>query len=71
MSHPKLVALLALVLSVIALCPAASAQLIQLPNYKQVATIPIPGNLAGGFDITWVDSANQRLYLADRGLTGC
>ena len=69
MSHLKLVTLLTLAPGVIALCPTASAQLLQLPNYQQIATIPIPGNLAGGFDITWVDSANQRLYLADRGLT--
>ena len=31
-------------------------------------TIPIPGNLAAlhGFDISWLDAATQRLYLADR-----
>jgi len=69
MSHSKLVAWLALVPAVIAICPQASAQLLQLPNYQKVTTISIPGNLAGGFDITWVDSANQKLYLADRGTT--
>jgi DNA-binding beta-propeller fold protein YncE len=68
MSHPKLVTLLALVPSVFA-CPAAFAQLLQLPNYQKISTIQIPGNLAGGFDITWVDSANQKLYLSDRGTT--
>jgi hypothetical protein len=36
-------------------------------GYRQVATIPIPGNLAGGFDISWVDSVAGRYYLADRG----
>jgi DNA-binding beta-propeller fold protein YncE len=38
-------------------------------GYRQVATIQIPGNLAGGFDISWVDSVAGRYYLADRGTT--
>jgi hypothetical protein len=37
--------------------------------YRQIATISIPGNLAGGFDISWADSVAGRYYLADRGTT--
>jgi hypothetical protein len=36
-------------------------------EYRQVATIPIPGSLSGGFDISWVDSVAGRYYLTDRG----
>jgi hypothetical protein len=39
----------------------------QLANYSKITTIQVPGNLAGGFDISWVDSASQRYYLAERG----
>ncbi len=52
----------------LAVTQTAFAQLRQLSNYKQIATISIPGGLAG-FDISWVDSANQRYYLADRTAT--
>lgn len=38
-------------------------------NYRQVATIAIPGSLSGGFDISWVDAVAGRYYLADRGTT--
>jgi hypothetical protein len=41
---------------------------VALPNsYQLLTTIPIPGNLTGGFDISWVDTASGRYYLADRG----
>ena len=36
------------------------------PAYYQVTTIALPNGLAGN-DISWVDSANGRYYLADRG----
>src|SRR5262245_15609227 len=36
-------------------------------EYKQIATIPIPHSLSGGFDISWVDSVAGRYYLTDRG----
>jgi hypothetical protein len=36
-------------------------------GYRQVATISIPGNLSGGFDISWADAVAGRYYLADRG----
>jgi hypothetical protein len=51
----------------LALSITATAQNRQLPNYSKIATIPVPGNLTGGFDISWVDSSSQRYYLADRG----
>ena len=38
-----------------------------LGPYKQIATVSVPSGLAGGFDISWVDSASGRYYLADRG----
>jgi len=40
-----------------------------LRPYRLLSTISIPGNLAGGFDISWVDSEAGRYYLADRGTT--
>lgn len=36
-----------------------------LITYKQTASIDIPGSLTS-FDISWVDTANGRFYLADR-----
>lgn len=48
-------------------CSVAFAQQGQpVAGYKLLTTIPVPGNLSG-FDISWVDSANARYYLADRG----
>jgi hypothetical protein len=58
-----------LVAVVLTLSAVASAQVVLLPNYTQTATIIPPGGLPAGFDISWVDSANQRYYLADRGAT--
>ena len=55
------------VVAVLALSAVASAQVSLLPNYTQTTTIVPPGGLPAGFDISWVDSANQRYYLADRG----
>jgi len=50
-----------------ALLPLASAQQGQpVAGYQLLRTITIPGGLAGN-DISWVDSANARYYLADRG----
>src|SRR5258708_5244275 len=47
--------------------PLASAQQGQpVAGYRLLKTITIPGGLAGN-DISWVDSANARYYLADRG----
>jgi hypothetical protein len=69
MRHEKLFTFPLLIVAGLVLTGTASAQLRQLSNYKQIATITVPGNLAGGFDISWVDSANQRYYVADRSLT--
>lgn len=50
-----------------AMLPPALAQQGQpISGYKLLQTITIPGGLAGN-DISWVDSANARYYLADRG----
>jgi hypothetical protein len=52
------------------LAAAASAVLnAQIGVYRQVATISVPGNLSGGFDISWVDAVSGRYYLANRGTT--
>lgn len=54
-------------LPVLALASAAFAQQGQpIAGYKLLTTIQLPGGLAGN-DISWVDSANARYYLADRG----
>jgi len=50
------------------LFPVAFAQQGQpVAGYQLLTTIPIPDALAGGFDISWVESADARYYLADRG----
>src|SRR5499427_1679874 len=41
----------------------------ELGPYRFLTTIAVPGMLAGGFDISWVDSEAGRYYLADRGTT--
>src|SRR5215470_4968052 len=54
-------------LSVCAVASSAFAQQGQpIAGYKLLTTIQLPGGLAGN-DISWVDSANARYYLADRG----
>jgi hypothetical protein len=65
----KLFALPLLVLAVLAVFAAASADdsnKNKLIPYKLLTTITIPGGLTG-FDISWVDSEAGRYYLADRG----
>src|SRR5215471_639517 len=68
MERTRLIAFPSLLVAGLALSVSASAQNRQLPNYSKIATIPVPGNLAGGFDISWVDPESQRYYLADRGI---
>jgi len=46
-----------------------AAQLLPLPDYKQIATIAVPAGLAA-FDIGWADSDNGRYYLAVRTTAG-
>lgn len=67
MKRTKSIAFPSLLVAGLALSVCAIAQNRQLPNYSQIATVSVPGNLAGGFDISWVDSASQRYYLSDRG----
>lgn len=55
-------------LALLAVLAAAGAVLnAQGGTYRQVATIVIPGNLSGRFDISWVDAVSGRYYLTDRG----
>jgi hypothetical protein len=67
MTHKKLFAFPLFVVALLALSAVASAQ----PTYQLITTIQVPGGglctgCLGGFDIGWVDSAAQRLYLTDR-----
>jgi hypothetical protein len=55
-------------LALLAVVAVAGAKL-YAAGYRQIATISIPGDLAGGFDISWADSVAGRYYLADRGTT--
>jgi hypothetical protein len=66
MTRTKSIAIPSLLVAGLALSVSLSAQNRQLSNYSQIATVSVPGNLAGGFDISWVDSSSQRYYLADR-----
>lgn len=51
----------------VALLPVVSAQQGQpVAGYRLLTTITLPTGLTGN-DISWVDSANARYYLADRG----
>ena len=68
MKYARLFAIPLLVLAVMALFAAAFAEDKQ-GSYKLLTTILVPGNLAGGFDISWVDSASETYYLANRTTT--
>ena len=71
MKHKHLILIPLLVLAVLALFAAASAK-DKLGPYTLLTTINVPAdqgvpaNLAGGFDISWVDSANETYYLSER-----
>jgi hypothetical protein len=49
-----------------AIAVAGVALKAQIGVYRHVATITVPGNLSGGFDISWVDAVSGRYYLANR-----
>src|ERR1017187_9424460 len=67
MHTTKLVSLSGLAFVLPVLLPLALAQQGQpVAGYQMLRVITIPGGLAGN-DISWVDSANARYYLADRG----
>ncbi len=68
MQYKKLVAFPLFALSALSLFVVASADE-KIGPYQLIDTILIPGNLAGGFDISWVDSASERYYLAERTAT--
>src|SRR5215471_16427208 len=67
MAHKKSVALTLLVPAAVALFAVAYADSNEdtSGSYKRLTTISIPDLV--GFDISWVDSASGRYYLADRG----
>src|SRR5215469_9247822 len=67
MKHKRLSVLAMSLAGALAVSDVASAQG-SLPSYNQIATIPVPGGLAG-FDIAWIDPGSQRFYLADRTAT--
>jgi hypothetical protein len=65
----ELFALCALGLALLGSFASAYAQDNNKPDYQLLTTISnIPGNLAGGFDISWVDSETGRYYLTTRGV---
>ncbi len=41
----------------------------ELGPYRFLGTVKVPGDLAGGFDISWVDADAGRYYVTDRGTT--
>jgi hypothetical protein len=51
------------------LIPAHADEERHLGTYHFITTVKVPGDLAGGFDISWVDSDRGRYYLTDRGTT--
>ena len=63
MKHKRLCVYPLVAVAVIALQVRAFGQ--DTVTYQQIATIDIPGGL-NSFDISWVDPANSRFYLADR-----
>jgi len=67
MKQDKRLSTLLVGLASAAVLAATYVELRAVAAYRQVATIQIPGNLAGGFDISWVDAVAGRYYLADRG----
>jgi hypothetical protein len=70
MKSMKLFAIPLFVVALLALfAGAVSFAKEELGPYQLLTTISIPGDLAGGFDISWVDSASERYYLADRTTT--
>ncbi len=64
MKNIKLLAVPLFVVAVLILFAVSSAN--GVGPYTQLPTITIPGNLASGFDISWVDPVSGRYYLADR-----
>lgn len=68
MKYTKLFAIPLFVAAVMASFAVAFSE-DKLGPYQLLTTIQVPGNLAGGFDISWVDSASETYYLAERTIT--
>jgi len=66
MSRKKLLGIPLLAATILALFAVSFAK-DKLGPYKLLTTIQIPGNLAGGFDISWADASSGRYYLSDHG----
>jgi hypothetical protein len=66
--YRKFFATLLFVFAVLALL-AVSYGKEKIGPYRLLTTILVPGNLEGGFDISWVDSASETYYLADKTTT--
>lgn len=66
MKAHQVVSLFVFMLPALTTVPAVAQQGQPIGGYKLLNTIQVPGGLAGN-DISWVDSANARYYLADRG----
>lgn len=64
MKHIKSLAVMLLAVPLLVLLSVATSNAVG--SYTQLPTITIPGDLARGFDISWVDSVSQRFYVADR-----
>jgi len=67
MQHKKVLLIAGLGVALLVLFESASAQSPTFA-YRQIATIAIPGGLAG-FDISWVDPGSELFYLTDRTAT--
>ena len=64
MKHIKSITVMLLAVPLLVLLSVATSDAVG--SYTQLPTITVPGDLASGFDISWVDSVSQRFYLADR-----
>jgi len=64
MKHIKSLTVMLLAVPLLVVLSVATSNAVG--SYTQLPTITVPGDLAGGFDIAWVDSVSQRFYLADR-----
>jgi hypothetical protein len=75
MKHKQLFRFVLSIVAVLALSAPASAQFARPPAYQLIGTIPVPAEsnpvvpVLSSYDISWVDPASQRYYLADRTAT--
>jgi len=64
MKHIRSLTVMLLAVPLLVLLSVATSNAVG--SYTQLQTITIPGDLARGFDISWVDSVSQTFYVADR-----